>query len=807
MRNKGNFSHFIRVWGIIFLTGLGACFICIDVISTYRDFNLRAAQIRSEYIDRQKQIIKQEVMRAVETIRHRRSQSEALTREKIKSRVYEAYAIAHHLHQQYQSTANQAAIQQMVLNALRPIRFENGSGYYFATRLDGVEMLFADRPQMEGRNLLDMQDTRGQYVIRGMIEIARQSGEGFYEYHWTKPGLEGNDFKKISFVKRFAPWDWFIGTGLYVDDVEEQIKAQLLLDISRIRFGREGYIFINRLNGDILVSNGKRFSGTKKLWEVFDDNPEKMREIFEKEYQAAQKPGGGYIQYSHIKLSQPERESPKVSFIFGLPEFQWLAGAGVYLDDVENDIARMHKELTRQVIAKNVVFAFAVITVVGLFFLFFIRLNNRLKKDLHHLLSYFSESAHTDEAIDRKQIKFIEFDRIAEYANRMLADRIAALKALRESEEKYRLLVETANEAIFIAQDNVIKFPNPKTIEMTGYTEKELAAVPFVKLIHPDDRQMVADRHRRRLNGEALPSDYSFRIIDKKGSERSVQINAAVTTWEGRPATINLIRDITEQKQLEKRLRHSQKMESIGTLAGGIAHEFNNMLGIIIGNAELAVDDIPDVNPARTCLEEIRTASLRAKNVVRKLMRVAQKTPAFKKPIQIRAVITEALDLIRKTIPRTIDLRLDIRCTRETVLGDPSEISQVVINLCTNALHAMREQTGALSISLEPAAVNRERAAHRSDLPPGDYVRLMVKDTGEGIEPAIMDRVFDPYFTTKAVDEGLGMGLAVVDGIIKHHNGSIHIHSEPGKGTTVEVLLPLIEKQHQTQPGEDVNDT
>jgi len=688
MRRKGNFSHFIRVWGIIFLTGLGVCFICIDVISTYRDFNLRAAQIRSEYIDRRKQSIKQEVMRAVETIRHRRSQSEALTRE-----------------------------------------------------------------------------------------------------------------------KRFAPWDWFIGTGLYVDDVEEQIKAQLLLDISRIRFGREGYIFINRLNGDILVSNGKRFSGTKKLWEVFDDNPEEMREIFEKEYQAAQKPGGGYIQYSHIKLSQPERESPKVSFIFGLPEFQWLVGAGVYLDDVENDIARMHRELTRQVIAKNVVFALAVIAVVGLFFLFFIRLNNRLKKDLHHLISYFSESADTDEAIDRKQIKFIEFDRIAEYANRMLAERIAALKALRESEEKYRLLVDTANESIFIAQDNVIKFPNPKTIEMTGYTEKELAAVPFVKLIHPDDRQMVADRHRRRLNGEVLPSDYSFRIIDKKGSERSVQINAAATTWEGRPATINLIRDITEQKQLEKRLRHSQKMESIGTLAGGIAHEFNNMLGIIIGNAELAADDIPDSNPARNCLEEIRTASLRAKNVVRKLMRVAQKTPAFKKPIQIRAVITEALDLIRKTMPTTIDLRLNIRCTSETVLGDPTEISQVVINLCTNALHAMRGHTGVMSIRLEPAAVNREPAAQRSGLPPGDYVRLTVMDTGEGIEPAIMDRVFDPYFTTKAVDEGLGMGLAVVDGIIKHHNGSIHIHSEPGKGTTVEVLLPLAEKQHQTQPGEDFTDT
>jgi len=304
--------------------------------------------MRTEYNNRQKQIIKQEVNRVVDLISYEKAQSEILTKEKIKSRVYEAHSIAQNIYQSNNITKDTAEIQQMIIEALRPIRFEKESGYYFITRTDGVEILFANKPEMEGQNLLNVQDTQGQYVIKDTIEIAEQSSQGFYEYHWTKPDAEGEDFKKISFIKRFEHYDWFIGTGLYVVDVEDKIKADLLSSISRIRFGKEGYIFINRLNGDALVSNGKLFSGTKKLWEVFNDNPEKMKDIFEKEYSAALKPDGDYIYYSHIKLTNPDKEVPKISFVYGIPDLQWLVGAGVYLDDVEMDIALMRKGFIKQ---------------------------------------------------------------------------------------------------------------------------------------------------------------------------------------------------------------------------------------------------------------------------------------------------------------------------------------------------------------------------------------------------------------------------------------------------------------------------
>ena len=432
---KRSLTKMIQTWGVVFLLGIGASVIVFDMIKSYQDFNFRAAQLRADYTASRKQLIKQQVEHVVAMIYQEKIQSEALAKQEIKCRVYEAFAIAQHIYRQNVAGKRRADIQNMIINAIRPIRFAAGAGYYFISRLDGVAILFPSKPEWEGKTLTDVRDGNGQYLTQQMIRIVQESGEGYYSYSWTKPREKENTFNKIAFVKSLGIYDWFIGAGLYVDDVEARLKSDLLAAISRIRFGKEGYIFVNRFNGDALVSNGKIFSGDKKLWEVFDKNPEAMRDVFNKEYQAAMKPQGDYIYYSHVKLSDPDKESPKASFIYGIPEWKWLVGAGVYLDDVEVTIAAMQRKLNQQIRKKMVYYVLITIAIVAFFLFLFSRLNRRLKNDFRLFVSFFNQAAHSDEPIDRQKVQFHELDRMAEYANKMLADRRQAEKALQKLEK------------------------------------------------------------------------------------------------------------------------------------------------------------------------------------------------------------------------------------------------------------------------------------------------------------------------------------------------------------------------------------
>jgi len=257
---------------------------------------------------------------------------------------------------------------------------------------------------------------------------------------------------------------------------------------------------------------------------------------------------------------------------------------------------------------------------------------------------------------------------------------------------------------------------------------------------------------------------------------------------------VEYVSDITERKRLEAQLQQSHKMEAIGTLTGGIAHDFNNILGIILGNLELALDDVPEWNRAKFNLEEIRTASLRAKDVVRQLLSFARKTGLEKKPTNIIPFVKESLNLMRSSIPTSIEIFQNIAKDVDTILADPTQINQVLINLCTNADHAMPDG-GMLEISLKNVELDEDTAAQYPDLDPGRYVNLTVSDTGQGINPEFKDRIFDPYFTTKEVGKGTGMGLSVVHGIVKSHGGAISVDSELRRGTAFSIFFPVVEEE------------
>jgi PAS domain S-box-containing protein len=333
-----------------------------------------------------------------------------------------------------------------------------------------------------------------------------------------------------------------------------------------------------------------------------------------------------------------------------------------------------------------------------------------------------------------------------------------------------------------------------------GTLRKDIVAKTVYDLSPKDLADQYASADQDLLSNPGTQS-YEAAIQSTDGLRHEVIFHKATfCSADGRLAgLIGSVLDVTklkraeeERRRAETQLLQAQKMEALGTLAGGIAHDFNNILGIIFGYTELALWSIPDNLPATKKLDEVLKAANRAKDLVQQILAFSRQGEKEKKPVQVSLIFKDALRMLRAIIPSTIDIRSDIS-SRSTILGDPTQIHQVLMNLCTNAVHAMRDQGGTLEVTLADVFLEPNVSDRYSDLQEGLHVQLIVKDTGHGIDPAIMDRIFDPFFTTKEIGVGTGLGLAVVHGIVKDHGGEIEVESERGKGTIFEVLFPAAE--------------
>jgi len=370
---------------------------------------------------------------------------------------------------------------------------------------------------------------------------------------------------------------------------------------------------------------------------------------------------------------------------------------------------------------------------------------------------------------------------------RDISERKRAEEALQESEEKYRLVVENANDAIFIAQDGMIKFPNHQLSNFTGYTEEELTKAPFSNFIHADDEEMVMDRHRRRLLGERVLPTYSFRVINKAGETLWVEASTVVITWEGRPASLNFIRDITIQKKLEEQLLQARKMEAIGTLAGGIAHDFNNLLMGILGYTSLMLMKSEKTHPFYDKLKTIEGLVESGSDLTKQLLGFARGGKYEVKPVDVNTLIVKTSEIFGKT-KKEITIHKKLQEDLSAVEADAGQIEQLLINLYVNAWQAM-PSGGNIYLETRNRQID-ELQGSSLNLTPGDYVKISVTDTGVGMDTETQKRIFDPFFSTKGIGKGTGLGLASAYGIIRNHGGIINVHSEKGQGTTFTIYLP-----------------
>ncbi|MBN1104014.1 MAG: cache domain-containing protein, partial [Deltaproteobacteria bacterium] len=524
---------------------------CLWISSVYRGFHHESAELRARYLESQKNMVRDQVRNAADHIEFKKSLTEMRLKKNIRSRTYEAYEIALNICRQNEGLRDQKELQKMVKDALRPIRFNGGRGYYFATNLAGVEQLFADRPDLEGLDLIDMRDTQGKTVIRDMIEIAKTRGEGFYEYTWTKPSEERRDFPKIAFIKHFEPFEWFIGTGEYLDDVERDVQRDVLERLGKIRFGKDGYIFVGRFDGFSLL-------GPEKGGNVYAVTDIHGVKIIQELIRVAKR-GGGFVSYV-VPPVKGAIAGPKTSYVEGIKDWGWFVGAGVYVDEIDKVIAEKKRALEGEVkgeIAKIIATLFGLLAFIILLAKV---ISGRAKRSFEAFTTFFERAATESASIDQGQVYFSEFNQLALSANRMLKDRQKAEGGMRESESKYRMLVENMT-GLIVKLDAQLRllFVSPTYCEAFGQKEEELLGQAFLPLVHEDDRQRVSESLQRVMH-DPYTTYHEERAYTKEGLRWFAWSLKGVTGNSGEVESIIAIgRDITEEREAEERLRESEK--------------------------------------------------------------------------------------------------------------------------------------------------------------------------------------------------------------------------------------------------------
>ena len=394
---------------------------------------------------------------------------------------------------------------------------------------------------------------------------------------------------------------------------------------------------------------------------------------------------------------------------------------------------------------------------------------------------------------------------------RNITERKLAEKALRENEHRFRSFFNSNPEGIILVDlEGHILDANRSLLKLTGYPLEELQGRPYHKLVHARYHSYIAQNIEDLLRGLVTDGPLEIEYVNNRGT--SVLISArgwVITDEDSQPVALGaFIRDVTKEKRLaaekadlENQLQQTQKMEAIGTLTGGIAHDFNNILAGILGYAELAQLETDEAQVGlKRYLARILDACRRARSLVKQILQFSRRDDKDLAPLAVTPLLNEAVKLLRSTLPATIRISADFAAGQDRVVADPTQLHQVIMNLGTNAFHAMRETGGTLTFALENQRLAAARYAMSLSIPPGDYVKISIADTGPGIPEALLARIFEPYFTTKEKQEGTGLGLAVTFGIVKNMNGLIEVEQNAPGMTTFAVYLPLAKGDRAEAP-------
>jgi two-component system, cell cycle sensor histidine kinase and response regulator CckA len=383
-----------------------------------------------------------------------------------------------------------------------------------------------------------------------------------------------------------------------------------------------------------------------------------------------------------------------------------------------------------------------------------------------------------------------------------VTDRKQLEQDLRESEKTNRLLIEEAPIGVGVLQEEKLVFVNPAFLDIFGYESKdEVLGRPVEDFISPEDQELITKRRKDRLLGKKLPLSYEVKGLKKNGASFDLAMWPRIIEFDGMPAIMTFCTDRTEQKSLRDQLLQAQKMEAVGTLAGGVAHDFNNILQIALGYSDLILMDEKLDNSVRDSLHQISEASRRGAELVKRLLAFSRRGDTEPRQLDLNHQIKQAKALLDRTIPKMIAIGLMLEEELPVINADPVQVEQILMNLAINARDAMPMEGGKLTISTRHVSLGEEYCSKHIGAKPGSYAMMSVSDTGCGMTPETLEHIFEPFFTTKSQGKGTGLGLAMVFGIVQQHEGYISCESVQGSGTTFEIYFPVaLGEPEKTKP-------
>ncbi|GAB6097633.1 hypothetical protein JCM14469_38870 [Desulfatiferula olefinivorans] len=656
----------------------------------------------------------------------------------------------------------------------RNIRYgTDGKDYFWIINFNSDVIMHPYQTENIGRNLATMSYVKGHYAVPDMVRIAKTQGQGFLTYHWQWKDDPGRVEKKISFVRLFEPWGWVVGTGVYVDDIERDMAHER----KRIIFLSFGIFIVLCLVMAYMIHLWRTDDRIIRLTQrALAEQKEYYRTLFES--------SGDALLLLSRDLSVMDGNSAAVS-MFGAGTRDELIGRDIFDLSPENQAEGVNSrslghDMLRRVLNEGLVK--------------FEWMHRRIDGGEFPVESTMTLLADSSEGL---QLAII----------RDISERKKAEKVIRENEFRFRTFFNSNPQGVLLLDTaGTIRDVNRALLDMTGWSASDMVARKVTDFIPEPDRSAVDQAIRAMMRGEGQNPSAEMGFARKGGDV----LPTAMTGWritgeESETGMLGVfIRDTTREKHLaeekallQRQLIQTQRMEAIGTLAGGIAHDFNNILSGIMGFTELALigGEASGSNSTRNAyLNRVLEAANRAKELVRQILTFSRREDGDLGPIAMTPLITECVKLLSSTLPSTITVRRDIRVKNDTVTADPTQIHQVIMNICTNAYHAMRLTGGELSLVLDNVTLSAPREFMTLRIPPGRYLKLSIGDTGTGMAPALVERIFDPYFTTKAVNEGTGLGLSVTLGIVRNYQGLIEVESTPGRGTRFDLYFPVSRK-------------